>query len=143
MGTYKRKFWRFIVIKVIIAGSRDFDNYIYAETKLLSYFKENGIHSTDIEIISGGARGADKIGEKFANRYGIKLTVFPAQWDKYGKGAGMIRNAEMAQYAEGGILFAFWDGESHGTKNMINTAKRNKMTVVIFEYWRINSGEIN
>jgi len=50
--------------KVIIAGSRDFDNYVYAETKLLSYFKENGIHSTDIEIISGGARGADKIGEK-------------------------------------------------------------------------------
>ena len=129
--------------KVIIAGSRDFDNFISAEHNLLSFFKAFGIHSTDIEIISGGARGADKMGEKFANRYGIKLTVFPAQWDKYGKSAGIIRNAEMAQYAKGGILFAFWDGESRGTKNMIDTAKRNKMTVVIFEYWRTNSGEIN
>lgn len=42
-----------------------------------------------------------------------------------------------------GILFAFWDGGSHGTKNMIDTAKRNGIKTVIFEYWRINSGEIN
>ena len=122
--------------KVIIAGSRDFDNFISAEYNLLSFFKAFGIHGTDIEIISGGAHGADKIGEQFAKKYNIKLTVFPAQWDKYGKSAGIIRNAEMAQYAKDGILFAFWDGESHGTKNMIDTAKRNEMTAVIFEYWK-------
>lgn len=124
--------------KVIIAGSRDFDNYIGAEHDLLSFFKAFGIHSTDIEIISGGARGADKIGEQFAKKYNIKLTVFPAQWDKYGKSAGMIRNAEMAQYAKDGILFAFWDGKSTGTKNMIDAARRNNMMVLIYEYKRVN-----
>lgn len=124
--------------KVIIAGSRDFDNFISAEHNLLSFFKAFGIHSTDIEIISGGARGADKIGEQFAKKYNIKLTVFPAQWDKYGKSAGMIRNAEMAQYAKDGILFAFWDGKSTGTKNMIDAARRNNMTVLIYEYKKVN-----
>lgn len=127
--------------KVIIAGSRDFDNFISAEYNLLSFFKAFGIHSIDIEIISGGARGADKIGEQFAKKYNIKLTVFPAQWDKYGKSAGIIRNAEMAQYAKNGILFAFWDGKSTGTKNMIEAARRNNMTVLIYEYKKVVNGE--
>ena len=132
MGAYKRKFWRFIVIKIIIAGSRDFDNYIYAETKLLSYFKENGIHSTDIEIISGGARGADKIGEKFANRYGVKLTVFPAQWDKYGKSAGYRRNKEMVDIASAAICF--WNGKSKGTKHTIDLCKEKGIPVKVVRY---------
>lgn len=125
------------MIKVIIAGSRNFYDYFYAEEKLLLYFKENNIHSTDIEIISGGARGADKIGEMFAKKFNVKLTIFPAQWDTYGKAAGMIRNKEMADYAtkdsDRAILFAFWDGQSRGTKGMIDIARRCGMETVVSE----------
>ncbi len=128
------------MIKVIIAGSRNFYDYFYVEEKLLLYFKENNIHSANIEIISGGARGADKIGEMFAKKFNVKLIIFPAQWDTYGKAAGMIRNQEMANYAIKGsdkaILFAFWDGQSRGTKGMINIAKKCGMEVIINDICR-------
>lgn len=119
--------------KVIIAGSRDFYDYSCAERQLLNYFKEHNLHSYQLEIISGGARGVDKIGEQFANKYNIKLTIFPANWEQYGKKAGYLRNLEMAEYCENGILIAFWDGKSKGTKHMIDIAINKKLKVVIFE----------
>ena len=97
-----------------------------------------GILKENVEIISGGARGADNLGEQLASSYGLKLTIFPAQWDTYGKAAGMIRNKEMADYAakdsDKAILFAFWDGQSRGTKGMIDIAKRCGMEVIVNEF---------
>lgn len=119
------------MIKVIIAGSRTFNN----QDVVVHYFMDHNIPRKDVEIISGSARGADRLGEQLANQYGLKLTIFPADWDKYGKPAGMIRNKEMAKYAvkdsEKGILFAFWDGKSHGTKGMIDIAQKCNMEVII------------
>jgi len=69
------------------------------------------------EIVSGGARGVDRLGERYARQRGLPCTVFPAQWGKYGKSAGPIRNAEMAKYADYGV--AVWDGESRGTAHML------------------------
>lgn len=126
------------MIKVIIAGSRNFYNYNIVEDTVVSYFMSRGILKENIEIISGGARGADSLGEQLADSYGLKLTVFPAQWDTYGKAAGMIRNKEMADYAtkdsDKAILFAFWDGQSRGTKGMIDIAKRCGMEVIVNEF---------
>ena len=126
------------MIKVIIAGSRNFYDYDIVEDTVVSYFMSCGILKENVEIISGGARGADSLGEQLAKSYGLKLTVFPAQWDTYGKAAGMIRNKEMADYAikdsDKAILFAFWDGKSHGTKGMIDIAKRCGMEVIINEF---------
>lgn len=126
------------MIKVIIAGSRNFYDYDIVEDTVVSYFMSRGILKENVEIISGGARGADSLGEQLASSYGLKLTVFPAQWDTYGKAAGMIRNKEMADYAiknsDKAILFAFWDGKSHGTKGMIDIAKRCGMEVIINEF---------
>ena len=87
----------------------------------------------DDEIVSGDARGADTLGVEYGTRHGIPVIHFPAQWDTYGKAAGFIRNEEMAEY--GDFLLAFWDGKSHGTKNMIKTMKEmNKHgKVVIYE----------
>jgi hypothetical protein len=117
-------------MKVIIAGSRTFDNYLVLKKycdKILS-----NVDKSDIEIVSGGARGADFFGEKYAqeNSYGIKL--FPANWDKYGKSAGYIRNQEMAKYAD--ALIAFWDGTSRGTKHMIDLAKKHDLKVRVYKY---------
>lgn len=126
------------MIKVIIAGSRNFYDYDKVEDAVVSYFMSHGILKENVEIISGGARGADSLGEQLANSYELKLTIFPAQWDTYGKAAGMIRNQEMADYAikdsDKAILFAFWDGKSRGTKGMINIAKRCGMEVIINEF---------
>src|SRR5699024_1423438 len=75
-------------------------------------------------IISGTAQGADSLGEKFAHKYQIPVKRFPANWNCYGKKAGILRNRQMAQYASNnGILIAFWDGQSPGTKNMIEISK--------------------
>ena len=91
-----------------------------------------------MEIISGTANGADRLGEAFALKYGIEVKRFPAQWHKYGKSAGYVRNNIMAQYAaksdELGVLIAFWDGKSKGTKMMIDLAKKNNLKVFGFEF---------
>ena len=126
------------MIKVIIAGLRNFYDYDIVEDTVVSYFMSRGILKENVEIISGGARGADSLGEQLADSYGLKLTVFPAQWNTYGKTAGMIRNKEMADYAikdsDKAILFAFWDGQSRGTKGMIDIAKRCGMEMIVNEF---------
>lgn len=112
-------------MKVIVAGSRNFNNYSLLEKTLNSFSETHG----SIEIVSGGARGADTLGERYAKEHNCPLKVFPAEWDKFGKGAGYIRNAEMAAYAD--ALVAFWDGQSKGTKHMIELAQRSGLTVQV------------
>ena len=75
----------------------------------------------EVQIASGGARGADSLGERYAIEHNLDLKIFPANWDKFGNAAGPIRNAEMAEYAD--YLVAFWDGKSRGTANMIQAMK--------------------
>ena len=137
------------MVRIIIAGGREFNDYEYLESKcnqafyLLSneYYVLSGHIKEDIsnmEIISGTAKGADTLGEQFAFNYGIKVKRFPANWDAYGKSAGYIRNEQMAKYAVSdgcyGVLVAFWDGKSRGTKHMIDLAKKHGLTVYVFNY---------
>jgi hypothetical protein len=114
------------MIKVIIAGGRDFGNSDILFKNCDEILKEY----KDIEIVSGTANGADKMGEYYARQKGYQVKKFPAQWEKYGKSSGYIRNKEMSEY--GDILIAFWDGSSKGTKNMIELAEsKNIQTHVI------------
>jgi hypothetical protein len=85
----------------------------------LSFIKEKGLNLREVKIVSGGADGADTLGEEFAKKYKMKLCRKKANWNKYGRAAGPIRNKEMAVYAKGGGCICFWDGESSGTANMI------------------------
>ena len=114
-------------MKVIIAGGRDFNNpaLIASTMDQLDFLVS--------EVVCGDARGADTQGAEWAFRNGIAVKHFPADWDRLGNRAGFIRNEQMAQYAD--YLVAFWDGESHGTKHMIDTmTKMGKHgTVVIYE----------
>lgn len=114
--------------KVIIAGSRTFNDYDLLERTI-----DNLFGNQDIEIVSGCANGADKLGERYAKEYGIKVYFFPADWQQHGKKAGFIRNHEMAMVSQ--HLVAFWDGESRGTKMMIDLAKKNglKTDVIIYK----------
>lgn len=99
-------------MKVIIAGGRDFNNLQMMEDEIAKL----GIDIT--EVVCGEARGADTLGAEWANRHGITVSYFPAHWDELGKAAGAIRNHQMGDYAD--YLIAFWDGKSHGTRDMIN-----------------------
>lgn len=114
--------------KVIIAGSRTFDNYELLKEKCNTLLSKRA----DIEIVSGAARGADKLGEQYANEHGYKLTHFHADWDTYGKGAGFKRNNQMALYAD--ALIAFWDGKSRGTEMMIQLARGRNLLVRVVKY---------
>ncbi len=116
------------MIKVIIAGGRDFSDYSELCRICDIAFKSY----PQVEIVSGMAQGADLLGERYANDRGHLIKQFPADWDKYGKGAGFRRNVEMADYA--GALLAFWDGSSKGTLHMINTAKKKGLKVKVIKY---------
>ena len=117
-------------MKIIVAGGRDFTDYQLLKDKLKALIRE--LETNDIEIVSGCARGADTWGSVFAKLHGHNVTEFPADWNKHGKKAGYLRNKEMAEYAD--ILVAFWDGESKGTKHMIDLALKHKLETHIFIY---------
>ena len=115
--------------KVIIAGGRHFSDYQFLKETCDSLLDE--LDET-IEIVSGTARGADKLGEKYAREKNYQIHRFVAQWDKFGKSAGYRRNAEMADFAD--MLIAFWDGESKGTSHMIDLANAKNLGVVVMKY---------
>lgn len=124
-------------IRIIVAGGRDFNNYGLLKLTLKEYIEKLEIVDlSQVIIVSGAAKGADTLGEHFAYDYGIDIRRFSAKWDEFGKSAGIIRNCEMANYAGKaiGVLFAFWDGKSRGTKHMIEVARKRGLEVHIIEY---------
>lgn len=84
------------------------------------------------EVVSGCAIGIDKAGEKFAKEHNIKVTQFPANWNKYKKSAGFKRNEEMADYAD--ALLVIWNGTSNGTKHMIETMHNKKKAIHFYDF---------
>lgn len=113
------------MVRVIIAGSREFNNYkLLEENCNRILFEELELEIEDITIISGKAKGADELGEYYAKEYGIKIKIYKAEWDKYKRVAGMLRNEEMAKNADYVILF---DLGTKGTKNMLEQAIKYKL----------------
>ena len=120
--------------RVIIAGSREMADYEVAKKAISEAFSEIG-GGAPVRIVSGHCRGADILGERYARERGIELAVFPAEWNRYGRRAGYIRNCEMADFAaeDGcrGDLIAFWDGRSAGTLDMIRRARAKDLPVQV------------
>ena len=113
-------------MRVIIAGSRD----IKTVEPVYRAIKSSGYVIT--EIVSGGARGVDTLGELWGEIKNIPVKVFPADWDKYGRAAGPIRNQEMADYCDAAIFI--WDGKSAGTKNCIECVSKLKKPYIVETY---------
>jgi hypothetical protein len=116
------------MVRIIVAGSRDFNDYELLKEKLDRAKDHFGI----FEVVSGKARGADSLGERYARENDLPIAEFPADWDAHGKKAGFMRNADMADYADGCIVF--WDGISKGTQHMINLAKEKELNLAIVNY---------
>lgn len=118
-------------MNLIIAGGRDFDDY-YRLDKNLTWLLQNVDRST-LTIFSGQAKGADRLGEIWATRNGITVRQFPANWDKHGKKAGILRNQEMLDEGAS-LLVAFWDGVSKGTADMVNRATKAGLHIRVVKY---------
>lgn len=99
-------------MKVAIIGSRNMN-----VENLQDYLPEG----TD-EIVSGGARGIDTCARNYALKNDLKLTEFRPEYNKYGRGAPLKRNETIVNYAD--MVLAFWDGESRGTKFVINYCEK-------------------
>jgi hypothetical protein len=111
------------IMKTIIAGSRDVTDYEYVTQAC----RDCGWEITS--VVSGTAKGVDILGERYAEENGLPLFRFPADWTRYGKRAGYIRNSKMASVAD--ALVAVWDGSSRGTEHMINIAKETGLKVYV------------
>ena len=140
------------MVRIIIAGGREFNDYELLKQSVNDIIFDlecrntiTGIGNASrvnekhlIEFISGTARGADQLGELYAERTGLHTYRFPADWDGLGKRAGYMRNAEMAKFAvkDGNyaVLVAFWDGKSKGTKHMIDLANNHGLEVHVVNY---------
>ena len=117
---YIYRIWGVFVLKVAVIGSRglsvqDLGKYLPSETT---------------EIVSGGAKGVDTSARDYAKAHGIKLTEFLPEYDKYGRSAPLKRNITIIEYAD--VVFAFWDGESRGTRFVIDKCGELGKPVKIF-----------
>ena len=100
-------------------------------------FNELGITREETELVSGGCKGTDKMAERFAKKNIIPIRVFIADWKKYGKAAGPIRNKQMIDYikdSEKRYVIAFTSDKTKGTRNAIKLAVKNSIEVFEFDY---------
>lgn len=117
--------------KVIIAGGRKFSDYKLLKQRC-DNFLATKMRTYEVLIVSGTAKGADQLGERYAKERGLEVISFPADWDNNGNAAGHIRNRQMGDYAD--CLIAFWDGKSSGTKGMISYMKSLNKPYRVVDY---------
>lgn len=120
-----------MMLKIVIAGGRHFNNYDLLKSKCDSILSQKVQEGYKIIIVSGKAKGADSLGERYAKEKGYIVDEFPADWS-LGPKAGPIRNEQMAAHSD--ALIAFWNGKSKGTKSMINLAKKYNLSIRIIRY---------
>ena len=120
---------------ILICGGRTQLNYDDFEKCVLEVLSENNLN--DVEIVSGCCKGVDLLGEEFAHKHDHPVVQFPAEWKKYGRGAGIVRNKQMLEYIasfENSFVIAFWNGTSKGTGYTVNQAKKMGIQVYIYHY---------
>ncbi len=110
-------------LKLAVIGSRTFDNYVLLCEALRRYSIK--------EIVSGGARGTDRLAERYVEEKGIVITIFRPDYIRYGRKAPLVRNKQIVDSAD--EVVAFWDKKSPGTKFTINYAReKGKKVHVIY-----------
>jgi hypothetical protein len=118
-------------MRILVCGSRDWNDFSKIENILKTYANTENNNSNT--IIHGGCRGADSIGGYIGKKLNMNIAVYKAQWNKYGKAAGPIRNQQMIDEGKPDIVYAFHSciEKSKGTKDMVNKAIENNIPVHI------------
>ncbi len=119
-------------MKIIIAGSRKGFTQGIVDAVMKQAIKQWDIRAQDITVVSGCALGVDTYGIRWAEERGLPVMRYPADWDRHGKSAGTLRNIQMAAVAD--ALVALWDGESPGTRHMVQEADKRGLRVYIHRY---------
>jgi hypothetical protein len=115
------------VTRIAFVGSRDWNDDRSINNRLHDYDP-----ATDV-IVSGAARGADRAAARLARVMGFKVVEYPADWDRFGKRAGFLRNQAIVDNCD--KVVAFWDGESRGTADTIERARKAGKPVTIVRPW--------
>jgi len=113
-------------MKVLVCGGRDFDDYV----TLRAFLNKLSVKTPITEIIEGGAKGADALAARYADKFNIPLRTFKADWDNLGKRAGPMRNSQMLKEGQPDLVVAFPTPKSVGTVDMINKAQRAGIRVI-------------
>ena len=119
------------LFKIVVAGGREFSDYELLKIKMDSFIKTKSL-THKIVIISGTAKGADMMGETYADDRQLNVMKFPAQWELHGKSAGYKRNLHMSTVADAVVVF--WDGKSKGSKHMIDISKAAGLPIRVVKY---------
>jgi hypothetical protein len=122
-------------MNILVCGSRDWNDF----TTIAKYLEE--LNSTDnhvekpITIIHGGCKGADSIAGYLAAQLGFQVRVFTADWSKYGKAAGLIRNQQMLDEGQPNLVVAFHNAleDSKGTLDMVSRARKAEINVIVIK----------
>lgn len=117
-------------MKVIVAGSRTLPGSSLNRADMWGYLSELKVDLPFDEVVSGGAKGVDTFGEVWAGDWDVPVKRFPANWAKHGRAAGVMRNAQMAEYADACVVF--WDGKSPGSADMIMRAVRSRLKLFVY-----------
>ena len=127
--------------RILVCGGRHFEDYALLNNILNKVLKDKMLAPKDVEIVSGHSKGADMLGERWAEENNASVKIFPADWVKYKKSAGPIRNKQMIDYItcfENKMVVAFVSPNSKGTKQTISLAEKNKIPVIVTEYGNSN-----
>jgi len=122
-------------MNILICGSRDWNDFTTIKKYLEEVKNTNNQMVNQITIIHGGCKGADSIGGYFALQFGFQVRVFKADWSKYGKAAGPIRNQQMLDEGQPNLVVAFHNAleKSKGTLDMVSRAKNAGINVIIIK----------
>lgn len=123
-------------LNVAVIGSRSFDDYGLLSRFIITRILPKRIHC----IISGGAKGADSLAERFAQEYHCDIKVFPAEWHIYGPKAGYLRNNDIIKSCD--MSFAFWDGASRGTAHAIQLCEELNKPYWIYYFKKPLQGKL-
>jgi len=119
------------LFKIVVAGGREFSDYELLKAKMDSLIKAKSL-THEVIIISGTAKGADMLGERYADDHKLNIMKFPAQWELHGKSAGYKRNVQMSTVADAVVVF--WDGKSKGSKHMVDISKAAGLPLRVVRY---------
>ncbi len=133
-------------VKILICGGRHFNEYDVFSKTVNSVLNDLEIHQDQIELVSGGCEGTDKMAERYAEENSISISVFNADWKRYGRAAGPIRNRQMIDYikdSDHSYVIAFTSDRTKGTRNTIELASKNSIEVFQFDYRLLNDSDEN
>lgn len=118
-------------MRVLICGDRNWDKQLPIDVVVGGFARVYG--ENNVVVIHGGCVGADLMAASAAQRHGLKIEMYEANWTKYGKAAGPIRNKHMLVFGKPDVVVAFHSDleNSRGTKNMIEQAKKAKKPVYL------------